>query len=147
MPLRPNRHHRFPAPVPNAEPQDCERCGYTLGAGQEPLPLCPGMRQGRLLQQRKPLPVYGPKRKRRAREGRVYGDRFEQVSMLPCPIHPGRGIGHPAHHHRRVSQGGTDEDGLIPFCIECHSELEQIGPTRFQAKHGVDLDELVIRPT
>jgi len=39
------------------------------------------------------------------------------------------------HHIRTRGAGGDDvPENLIPLCINCHTEIHKIGPTRFKAK-------------
>jgi hypothetical protein len=46
------------------------------------------------------------------------------------------------HHKRSRGRGGQDEENLVPLCTFCHYELHFGGPSKFEAKHKVKLDEL-----
>ena len=47
------------------------------------------------------------------------------------------------HHRKARGIGGNDkgktDDSCVPVCTKHHSELEQIGETKFQVKHEIDL--------
>jgi hypothetical protein len=83
-----------------------------------------------------------PERKKRMRTDpdgfqHTYGEYHEFVKTLRCCL-TGKSGPH-AHHIKSVKSGGRDFGNQIPLAPTLHSELHQIGPSRFQEKYDIDI--------
>jgi hypothetical protein len=63
-----------------------------------------------------------------------YGPYYEYMKTVPCIV---SGVLPVIPHHVRKSKG--DEANLVPLTAELHSELEQMGETRFRERYNYDV--------
>jgi hypothetical protein len=69
----------------------------------------------------------------------VYGLEWARISSMYCLVCGHRGG--PAHHVKRVGNGGKDLGNVVPLCVEHHQECHG-GEQTFEAKYDVDLKQI-----
>ena len=90
---------------------------------------------------RTPLKSYGARRRKRDKEGLVYGDYHLKVRRFPCMIGVGCTGDVVGHHVKAVGAGGLDMANEVPLCWWHHGEVHDWGRPRFERKYGVSLEQ------
>ena len=98
------------------------------------------------LKQGSRLRPFGRVRKRRQAKGEVYGDYHRFVGTLTCVASrtlriPTMRCGWEVAGHHLISVGaaGKDYGNEVTLCTKHHTELHQLGTSRFERLYGVDL--------
>lgn len=80
-----------------------------------------------------------------SRDTKIIDERYlDYIRSLPCLIHQSRKPSDPDHLKARGTEEHKRNDySALPFCRECHTEREQIGDEKFEAKYNVNLWEEV----
>jgi len=89
---------------------------------------------------RTPIKRYGARRKKRDKDGLVYGWFHVWIRKYPCMIGvkcQGDVVG---HHVKSVGAGGQDLGNEVALCWHHHGQVHRMGRPRFEAQYGVDLD-------
>lgn len=79
------------------------------------------------------------------RSPEVYGEYHRSFDFEPCAVPACDGKYVSGHHLDTVGSGGQDLDGEVPLCGVHHSEVETIGPSRFEAKYKINLWQIAYR--
>jgi hypothetical protein len=91
------------------------------------------------------LRPFGRFRQRRRAKGEVYGRYHRFFEGLFCLVRAECAGSVNGHHVKTVAAGGKDYANEVPLCAKHHTEVHQLGRSRFERRYQVDLTDEAAR--